>query len=168
MGKRVKSRISAGASLRHPNANGHILKKRTDKRDVANLTIYVVRPGDSVYAIARLFGVSMQTIIEDNALSNPDVLVVGQALVIRTGTTATYRVAPGDTLYAIARSRGVSLTALIAANPQITNPDLIYVGQVINIPVAPPLGRAIDVNGYVLPGISPNVLARTLFPTSHF
>jgi spore germination protein len=129
---------------------------------VANLTIYVVRPGDSVYAIALRFGVSMQTIIEDNALSNPDVLVVGQALVIRTGTTVTYRVAPGDTLYAIARSRGVSLSALLAANPQITNPDLIYVGQIINIPVAPPPGRAIDVNGYVLPGISQSVLARTL------
>ena len=41
----------------------------------------------------------------------------------------------GDTLFEIAQRFGVSLQALIAANPQITNPDLIFPGQVICIPV---------------------------------
>ena len=47
---------------------------------------------------------------------------------------STYIVQPGDTLTAIAERFGVSLADLEAANPQITNPDLIFPEQVINIP----------------------------------
>ena len=47
---------------------------------------------------------------------------------------ATYTVRPGDTLSGIAERFGVSLDALIAANPQISDPDRIFPGQVINIP----------------------------------
>jgi len=46
----------------------------------------------------------------------------------------TYTVKSGDTLSHIASAYGISLKSLIAANPQISNPDLIYVGQKINIP----------------------------------
>jgi len=47
---------------------------------------------------------------------------------------SSYTVKSGDTLSAIAAAHGVSLQSLIAANPQITNPNLIYPGQSINIP----------------------------------
>jgi nucleoid-associated protein YgaU len=44
-------------------------------------------------------------------------------------------VQPGDTLSGIAgQFFGVTLSALEAANPQITNPNLIVPGQVIRIP----------------------------------
>jgi nucleoid-associated protein YgaU len=39
-----------------------------------------------------------------------------------------------DTLSFIARQTGIDLNALIAANPQVADPDLIYPGQVINLP----------------------------------
>jgi LysM repeat protein len=42
-------------------------------------------------------------------------------------------VEPGDSLSAIAAQFGVSLSDLIAANPGV-NPDLIYPGQVLNLP----------------------------------
>lgn len=48
-----------------------------------------------------------------------------------------YVVKPGDTLSAIAAAYKVSLSDLLAANPQITNPDVIDVGQVIKIPCPP-------------------------------
>jgi LysM repeat protein len=41
---------------------------------------------------------------------------------------------PGDTLSGIAQSLGVSLSSVEAANPQITNPDLIYAGNLVNVP----------------------------------
>jgi len=37
-------------------------------------------------------------------------------------------------MYKIAAAHGISLDSLIAANPQICDPNLIYPGQVINIP----------------------------------
>jgi len=46
----------------------------------------------------------------------------------------TYVVQRGDTMYEIAKKFGVPLAALIAANSQVKDPDLIYPGQVLNIP----------------------------------
>jgi murein DD-endopeptidase MepM/ murein hydrolase activator NlpD len=50
------------------------------------------------------------------------------------GGSGNYTVRSGDTLSGIAQRHGVSLSALIAANPQISNPNLIHAGQQINIP----------------------------------
>ena len=47
---------------------------------------------------------------------------------------STYVVKPGDTLSGIAQMFGVGLAALEAANPQIPDFNLIFPGQVINIP----------------------------------
>jgi spore coat assembly protein SafA len=49
-----------------------------------------------------------------------------------------YTVRSGDTLWKIAQRQGVTLEALIGVNPQITNPDLIYPGQTINVPPGSP------------------------------
>jgi uncharacterized protein (TIGR02594 family) len=48
--------------------------------------------------------------------------------------SSAYTVKRGDTLSDIAQRHGVSLQALLAANPQISNPNLIFAGQKINIP----------------------------------
>jgi len=45
-----------------------------------------------------------------------------------------YVVQRGDWFYQIARTCMVSATDLLRANPQVTNPSLIYPGQVLNIP----------------------------------
>jgi murein DD-endopeptidase MepM/ murein hydrolase activator NlpD len=49
----------------------------------------VVQPGDTIYKIARKFGVSPAAIIRANNLSNPDKIFPGQTLIIPTGATAT-------------------------------------------------------------------------------
>ena len=43
---------------------------------------YVVQPGDTLVSIAEEFGVTVQELIDANALTNPDVLRVGQELII--------------------------------------------------------------------------------------
>lgn len=46
----------------------------------------------------------------------------------------TYTVVTGDTMWGISRKYGIELNDLLGANPQITNPNLIFPGQIINIP----------------------------------
>ncbi|MGI6778925.1 MAG: LysM peptidoglycan-binding domain-containing protein [Acetivibrionales bacterium] len=125
------------------------------------MIIHVVRPGDSIYLIARQYGVSMTDIIEANELEEQDRLVVGQALVVPVGTRR-HAVVSGESLYSIARQYGISLNALLDANPQISEDDIIYPGQVINIP--PPIYKigTIQVNGYAFPTIDMEVLQKTL------
>lgn len=51
-----------------------------------------------------------------------------------SGGSGDYTVRSGDTLSAIAQAHGVSTSALIAANPQISNPNLIRPGEQVHIP----------------------------------
>ena len=46
----------------------------------------------------------------------------------------SHTVVKGDTMWKLAVKYQVGTSEIIAANPQITNPDLIYPGQVLNIP----------------------------------
>ncbi|MCL5045767.1 MAG: LysM peptidoglycan-binding domain-containing protein [Actinobacteria bacterium] len=49
---------------------------------------------------------------------------------------ARYIVRPGDTMWGIAMRFGVPFATLVRANPQIADPSLIMVGDVINVPAA--------------------------------
>ena len=48
----------------------------------------------------------------------------------------TYTVAAGDSLWKIAVKYQIGVSELIEANPQISNPNMIYAGQKVNIPEA--------------------------------
>lgn len=50
------------------------------------------------------------------------------------GGTTSHTVQPGETLLRIAQRYDVSQAAILAANPQISNPNRIYPGQVLQIP----------------------------------
>ncbi len=98
--------------------------------------VYVVQPGDTLFSIARRFGVDMQELARLNNITDPSTIYVGQRLILPQGAVPAqqlYQVQPGDTLSAIAQRFGVSLQALMEANG-ITNPDEIYVGQILRIP----------------------------------
>ena len=45
-----------------------------------------------------------------------------------------YKIQPNDNLSDIAQRSGSTLSQLIEANPQISNPDMIYIGEKIDIP----------------------------------
>ena len=61
--------------------------------------------------------------------------VIASILVFSVSVSAvTYTVASGDTMWKIAVRHEVGLSEIKAANPHIANPDLIYPGQVLNIP----------------------------------
>lgn len=125
------------------------------------LIIHVVKPGESLYAIARLYGVSPAKIIADNELTDPNNLAVGQTLTILQGLQP-HRILPGQSLYVLARIYDTTVDDILAANPSITNPNQLVPGQVINIPVRTRKLGTIDVNGYALPTIDLDVLRKWL------
>jgi len=109
------------------------------------MLIHVVKSGESLWTIARMYGVSTSSIISVNELSMPDRLVIGQALVIPTGD-AYHTVRSGESLWSIAQRYGTTVQALVQAN-DITNPSLIYPGMVLRISMR--YRPVIDVNGYI-------------------
>lgn len=52
------------------------------------------------------------------------------------GTTTTYTVVSGDTMWKVAVKYKVGVSEIIAANPQFSNPNMIYPGNILNIPLA--------------------------------
>jgi len=64
----------------------------------------------------------------------PTPLTSATAAPTSQATWQTYTIQLGDSLYGIADKFNVTYDQLLAANPQITDPDFIVVGQVINVP----------------------------------
>jgi LysM repeat protein len=60
----------------------------------------------------------------------------------QSGGTAPYTVKPGDTLKQIADDYGLTVEKMVAANPAIRDPNLIYTGQVLILPVGRSEGPA--------------------------
>lgn len=109
---------------------------------------YTVKAGDTLSAIASRYSTSSSTLASLNSLSNPNLIYVGQVLKVSSNastssstsssanstvtTAASYTVKAGDTLSAIAAKYGTTYQALASAN-SISNPNDIYVGQVIKV-----------------------------------
>lgn len=106
--------------------------------------IHVVRAGETLWRISNQYKVGIQEIVSANKLDNPNVLVVGQALVIPTPEDA-HIVKPGETLWIIARRYGVSINDIVNEN-KLSNPDLVFTGTTLKIPKP-----GIEVNGYLTP-----------------
>lgn len=100
----------------------------------AGASEHVVGPGDTLRSIAEASGISVASLIGLNDLANPDSLVIGQKLILRSRPKVrTYAVQPGDTLGSIAESSGVERAAIVEAN-ELDDPDLLSPGQVLKIP----------------------------------
>ncbi|MBW6411526.1 LysM peptidoglycan-binding domain-containing protein [Clostridium sp. YB-6] len=97
-------------------------------------TTYTVKSGDVLSKIATRFGVSVAQLQKWNNISNPNLIYVGQVLKIKgdSSKVTTYTVKRGDVLSKIATRFGVSVAQLQKWN-NISNPNLIYVGQVLKI-----------------------------------
>lgn len=125
---------------------------------IANHTVV---EGDTLGKLAFTFNTGICDIAALNNIDNPNLIILGNTLQIPEncarpdnttcnpdrettptetcvpGLPSTYTVKSGDTLNNISKDFNITLQSLIAANSQIVNPDLIFPGQVINVPVCP-------------------------------
>lgn len=126
------------------------------------MTIYVVKPGDTISSIANQYGVTSNRIITDNELTNANNLLVGQSLVIQF-PEVIHTVAEGDTLYGIAQEYGVTPTRLLQNNPWIANTESLIPGSVLVIRFRRDENFGdIVINAYAYPYIDRTVLRKTL------
>jgi LysM repeat protein len=99
-----------------------------------------VARGETLWDIAAEYGVDVDAIVEANGLEDPNFIYQGQVLTIPEeeysyeSNDDSYRVQPGDTLSDIALKYRISIEMLKLAN-SITNPDLIFSGQFLTIPI---------------------------------
>lgn len=91
--------------------------------------------GDTLYALAQKYGVTVDAIQKANNLGTSTALTVGQTLVIPAGTTIAHTVASGETLYGIAGKYGVTVAAIQTANKLGTS-TILSIGQILTIPGA--------------------------------
>ncbi|MED3802837.1 LysM peptidoglycan-binding domain-containing protein [Lysinibacillus xylanilyticus] len=96
------------------------------------MIIHVVSAGETIWQIANSYSVPINSIIQLNALSNPDQLVIGQSLVIPSPYT-THIVKRGDTLWSISQQYVVTMQSIITEN-HLTNPDVLTPGTRLIIP----------------------------------
>lgn len=118
------------------------------------MIIHVVRRGETLWGISRVYGVNYLEIARVNELPDPNRLVPGQALVIPIQQTTTHIVQPGETLWSIANRYGTTIQAIVQVN-QIVNPNLIYPGMNLIIPRG--VRPVIEVNGY-LANMQPSII----------
>ena len=100
---------------------------------------YLIKRGDTLWAISRIYGVSIQDLVYWNNIKNPNLIYAGNILKIYTnGNTETgnnnfnYVVKKGDCLWNIAIKYGTTVNKLVVDNG-IKNPNLIYPGQILKI-----------------------------------
>lgn len=125
------------------------------------MEIYVVQPGDTIESIAARYQVSPYRLIQQNELTDPDNLVVGQTLVILF-PEIVYTVQEGDTLYGIADAFDISIVELYQNNPQLVTEEQLYPGEELIIKYQVDKLRSISVLGYAYPYIDRQVLRKTL------
>ncbi|MCL4249310.1 MAG: LysM peptidoglycan-binding domain-containing protein [Anaerolineae bacterium] len=118
---------------------------------------HVVQPGENLFRIALRYGLDVPTLAQANNISNTWQIYVGQTLIIPTPgaapapaepapapveqppvvVTTEYVVQRGDTLRSIAQAFGMTVDQLATLN-NLTNPNLIYYGQRLNVTSSAP------------------------------
>jgi murein DD-endopeptidase MepM/ murein hydrolase activator NlpD len=113
----------------------------------AEETVHVIQRGDTIYSVARSYGVRIEDVLSLNGMTDTDVrrIQVGQRIKIpgdvKTPASAApeavfteHRTAKGETLYGIARTYGITLQTLRDTN-KIAENYVLKEGDVLRVPV---------------------------------
>lgn len=98
---------------------------------------YVVQAGDIVGSIAQRFGVSSDSIVWANTKleGNPDLLQIGQVLLIPPVSGVLHTVQKGDTLEAISKRYKASIEDIMACPMnKLTDAQILIEGQLLMVP----------------------------------
>ncbi|MBK1883242.1 LysM peptidoglycan-binding domain-containing protein [Luteolibacter pohnpeiensis] len=138
------------------NSRGPSDSTRSEPSSSGKGQSYTIRSGDTLAAIARKYGTTVNQLTKANGIKNAGLISVGQVIVIPQASPAPqnasapaapapshqaadqddiYIIKPGETFYSIAKAHGMSTDTLMAANPGVKASQL-RTGQKLH------LGRA--------------------------
>lgn len=117
-----------------------------------NQRLYEVKPGDTLTDIARLNGISVDTLASANGLTDRNYIKAGQSLKLPSDC-AIHIVQPGETLLDISRAYHVNINVIAAKNGQ-ADPNTILAGQKLMIPRTVPGIEPLPSRGLVAGGLS--------------
>jgi len=147
-----------------PTDHTEVLRRQallhTVKGEYPNLVpiTYQVKSGDTISQIAENFHLDMRSVFWANEalVKRPDLISVGQELVILPVDGAYHTVVQGDTLESIAQKYDVSPEAILAyKGNEIADPDNLTVGMKLVVP------------GAKLPDLPPRVVNTPRYTTQH-
>lgn len=131
----------------HPVLSSSNRSANMTNQKLMNAQTHVVRKGETLTSISRQYGVSINSIVQSNGLTNPDKILAGQKLALNSQSPVNlspniqeisipingqYVVKEGDTISRIAKAHGISNASLLAANQNL-DPNNILAGQKILI-----------------------------------
>jgi len=129
-----------------------------EKPKNSNISVYVVREGDTLSGIAKAFNVSPNTILWANDLPRASALKVGQTLTILPVTSVRYTLKKGDTLASIAKRFNADPVEIgtyndiddsnLAAGKEILIPN----GEIAAVATAAPRSGTAGLPGHPTPG----------------
>lgn len=125
------------------------------------MVIHIVTAGETVYSIARQYGIPLSQLTVDNGLAEPYRLAVGQALVILF-PDRVHTVREGDTVLGLSRRYGISVRQLYRNNPILGGEPFLYPGQTVVISYRGEREGTLSVNGYAYPYINKELLRSTI------
>ena len=133
----IKGNVDLNISYKdYPSIIGN--KKSNDTIKTSSIN-YVVKKNDTLIKIANKYNLSYKALARYNNIKNPNKIFVGQIIKIPSDKSkikpSTYIVKKGDTLIKIAIKYNLDWKKLYELNKNIIgdNPNLIKVGQVLNI-----------------------------------
>lgn len=125
------------------------------------MVLHIVEPGQTLYSIARQYGVSPERLRTNNGIGPTAQLAVGQCIAVLF-PLVTHVMRAGETLYSIADAYGTTVLQLLRNNLFLNGRDLLLPGMVLVIRYErDPLGTY-RIGGYAYPFISDDLLTSAL------
>ena len=146
-------------TLKIPVPDAPASKADNSKKRRKDYEFYTVKAGDTLYSISRAYGISIDTVLEDNPDVDPSQLSVDTRLYLRKSAMGTlqsaevheewqnyrdnmnavapdgffyYIVQPGDTLYSLSRRYGITEQEIVARNDMA---DGLKAGSLVMLPL---------------------------------